>query len=305
MMTESIDSKTRFWLSEVKDALGGSELSETTREELLLGCRLGGYRIGELLGVGSAGVVFEATSDSGEELAVKVMMKPSDDDPRSFSLFKREVGIGRALHHPCVLRTFEAQECGNARFLFMERVRGKTLRDVMTKPLPVGSFLTLFRPLAEGLQAAHFEGVVHRDLKPENVMISDKGDVKILDFGLARWSRHESMTVTNQFKGTIRYCAPEQVTDSKNVDHRCDQFAFGLISFEALTGEFPYEDNAENPMLNLMGRMNQPARRLREVAPQFSSQTESVLDKMLNTDADRRYGDVSLAFASLAHSLQA
>ena len=186
----------------------------------------------------------------------------------------------------------------------MERVKGKTLRELIDRPLSVSVFLRLFRPLAEGLQAAHCVGVVHRDLKPENIMVSTEGAVKILDFGLARWAQGQSVTLTNQFKGTIDYCAPEQVSDSRNADHRCDQYAFGVICFEALTGVLPFDNSSPNAMVNLMKRISSPALKLREVAPHFSEQTEDVVRKMLESDPAKRYGDVSLAFASLAQSLQ-
>jgi eukaryotic-like serine/threonine-protein kinase len=310
----ALDSKTRFLLLEIRETLQASaerrpvagtiESDRIEDESILEGCRLHGYEFGRLLGVGSSGSVFEVINSDGIECAVKVMHKPEEDETNSLSLFKREVGIGQAIDHPAVLKTLEAHEKGRARFLFMERVVGSTLRDVMEKPLAVGLFLRLFRPVAEGLQAAHFHGVVHRDLKPENIMVRADGAVKLLDFGLARWAQGQSLTKTNQFKGTISYCAPEQVTESRTADRACDQFAFGLLCFEALTGRLPYSMANPNPLLNLLERVEQPAQKVREVDSRFSKETESVLAKMLERDPADRYSDVELAFASLAQSLR-
>ncbi len=301
-----LDSKTRFLLREVRESLNPDGVREAFDDSTVLeGCVLEGYTFGRLLGVGSSGTVFEAQGPDGVDCAVKVLLESSGERADQLSLFRREVGIGQAIDHPAVLKTLDAHIRGNACFLFMERVVGSTLRDALGEPLSRDVFLALFRPLSEGLQAAHLQGVVHRDLKPENVMIGSDGGVKILDFGLASWTRARSLTRTTQFKGTISYCAPEQVTESKSASCACDQFALGLVCFEGLTGRLPYDLDEENPLLNLMQRVNQPAMKLREVEPAFSEETQAVLEKMLDREPRKRYSDVQLAFACLAQSLRA
>lgn len=301
----TLESRDRFFLEELRGALGTSNSSSGSSiadDDILEGCQVEGYEIGKLLGVGSAGVVFEARRADGADGAVKVM--PNSADEASLSLFKREVGIGQTLTHPSVLKTWHACEIEQARFVFMERVRGFTLRRMVKEPLKADRFLPLFRPIAEALQSAHAEGIVHRDMKPENVMVSRDGEVKILDFGLARLTKGESVTMTGQIKGTIAYMAPEQAMDSKKVGPACDQFAFGLMCFEALTGVIPYDMSSKNPVVNLMSRLQGKAKSLRSIDASFSEETEAVLAKMLAPDPTERYSSVQLAFASLAQSLR-
>lgn len=296
-----IDSKTRFFLAEVRHWLGGPDQDESA---LLQGCAVGGYRLGALLGVGGSAVVFEATGPDGEERAVKVLPRPSDADTKSLALFKREVEIGRSIEHPAVLKTYHAFDRGSALFVVMERAHGSTLREVLNREkLSVANFLTIFRGIAEGLHAAHLKGVVHRDLKPENIMVYKSSEVKILDFGLARNRSEQTLTETGQFKGTFTYCSPEQVQDSSHVDHLSDQFAFGVMCFEALTGLIPFPIDEGNPLLTLLARVDRPALRLTEVDPFASERAAEVLAKMMAVKPSRRFSGIDLAFSSLAQSL--
>lgn len=312
-----LEGPARFFLSEVRERLTPArgvldrllwrKASEAglRDEDLLDGCRLGGYKFGKLLGVGAAGVVFEATSEEFGPCAVKVMRKPADEAPESMAFFRREVGIGQAIDHPCVLRTYDALEDGSARFLVMERVIGHTLREELGRPLGVEETLSFFEPVAGGLQAAHNVGVIHRDLKPENVMIGNGHQVKILDFGLAKWTRDESLTMTNQFKGTINYCAPEQIVDSKSTTPACDQFALGLMVFEALTANLPYPMESKNPLMNLMERLDRDPARLREYREDLNRETDEVVAKMLSRTPEERFESVESAMAALKAGLRA
>lgn len=274
-------------------------------DELILeGCQLNDYTFGKVLGIGAVGVVFEATSSVFGTCAIKVIRKPKDESAESLAFFRREVGIGQAIDHPCVLRTYDALEDGPARFLVLEKVVGHTLRKELGEPLAADKVLGFFEPVAGGLQAAHDVGVIHRDLKPENVMLGEGCEVKIVDFGLAKWSRDESLTMTNQFKGTIDYCAPEQIVDSKSATSACDQFALGLMIFEGLTARLPYPMESKNPLMNLMERIDRAPTKLREYRSDLSQRAEDVVAKMLARDPEERYQSVKLAVSELRDGLQ-
>ncbi len=232
------------------------------------------------------------------------MRKPADEAPESMAFFRREGGIGQAIDHPCVLRTFDALEDGAARFLVMERVFGHTLRAELGQPLEVEKTLSIFEPVSGGLQAAHKAGVIHRDLKPENVMIGEGEQVKILDFGLAKWTRDDSLTLTNQFKGTIDYCAPEQISDSRSATPACDQFALGMMVFEALTARLPYPMESKNPLLNLMERLDLEPVRLRSYRDELSAEADEVVAKMLSRRPEDRFDSVETAVTVLGTALR-
>jgi serine/threonine-protein kinase len=312
----ALDPQTKAFLLDVRESitaaapkggffsrLVGKGQPALDEETVLSGLKVNGYQIKKVLGQGAAGVVFGATDEEGEEVAIKVIPKPAHKDQDAVALFEREVKIGQKLSHPAVVHTLRTFEFGPAQFVVMERVNGTTLASVLLERLEVAKFLSLFEPLVQGLQAAHDEGVVHRDLKPENVMLSEQGEVKILDFGMARLVQDASVTATGVFKGTIRYTSPEQIQDSKRVGPATDQFSLGLMMFEALTGKFPYELQEKQPMVTLMARVSGQAVNLREVDPEYTEETAGVLAKMLSSEPDRRYGSVSEAFDALKLSL--
>lgn len=274
-------------------------------DSILLGCRVGGHTLGRLIGSGAAGAVFESEHASFGRTAVKVLPKPEDDDQISWGLFEREVMIGQVLDHPAIIKTLEFCKSELALFVFMEFFQGTALDETLEGgPMSGDDFINIFEPLSAGLQAAHDQGVIHRDLKPENILTDGK-NVKILDFGLARWNREEGLTQTNQFKGTINYCSPEQITESRSVGPASDQFAFGLICFLALTGKLPYPMASKNPFVNLMERLNQDAFKLRRMDPSLPEGAEVAVAKMLERDPGDRFDTVVSAFQSLRSALQA
>lgn len=270
-------------------------------DRVLAGLHLKTYALKEFLGQGAAGIVYAATSDNGREVAVKFLPKPTSDDARA--ILEREAKIGQIIDHPAVVKTLESFLFGPARCVVMERVKGVGLEERLRQPVDVETYAALFGPLAEGLDAAHAQGMVHRDLKPENVLITDGGEVKILDFGMARLVQDVSVTTTGTFKGTIRYTAPEQIADSKRAGPECDQFAFAMMSFEALTGELPYDVNEKSPMETIMNRVQYPARALAEVAPMFSAGASEVMARMLSSDPDDRFESVVAGYRALIEAL--
>ena len=308
-----LDPKTESFLSSVREEVKARSksgiLSKLLRKQpaapsdgLLAGAQIEGYTLGDFLGQGAAGIVYSARDGEGREVALKLLPLPPDKD--STALLEREGDIGQTIDHPAVVQTYETFHFGPAQCVAMELVDGCTLFEKVELPMSIDTYLALFRPFAEGLQAAHEVGVVHRDLKPENVLKTDAGVVKILDFGMARRVQDVSVTATGTFKGTVRYASPEQICDSKRASDRADQFAFAMMSFEALTGALPYEVDEKQFMVTLTNRIQNRPKLLSEVAPELPEAATPVMDKMLATEPESRYESVLSGFEALESALK-
>ena len=202
---------------------------------------LGGYRLLEVLGRGGMATTYlaERLAD-GREVALKVPHESGD--PLFRSRFVREGRLGQALHHPRLVRIFEAGEDSGRAFLAMERIPGHTLRveiDQRSERMKVRRALEIVGDIAEGLDYAHTKGVVHRDLKPANIMLKPDGSLKVMDFGIARFDDQPGLTAAGYFFGSPLYAAPEQAKEGET-DHRADLYSLGVIFFELLEGKPPF-----------------------------------------------------------------
>lgn len=207
--------------------------------------QFGAYRIASLLGFGGMGQVFRAhDSKLGRDVAVKFLPPEFARDPDRLARFRREARTLAALNHPHIGAIFGLEEDGDAECLVLELVEGETLRG----PLPVAKALDYACQVAEALEAAHAKGIIHRDLKPSNIKVTPEGQVKLLDFGLAKavWGPDqnpavspaagpEMATVIGHIVGTPGYMSPEQANGAA-VDERTDIWAFGCLLYELLTG---------------------------------------------------------------------
>ena len=229
----------------------------------MTGTKLAHYEITEHLGSGGMGDVYRATdSKLGRRVAIKLLPAAFAADAERLSRFRREAQVLASLNHPNIAQIYGLEESGDTRCIVMELVEGETLQALIARgPIPVEDALRLARQIAEALEAAHEKGIVHRDLKPGNVMLAKDGNVKVLDFGLAKTEESGSnaalqhsptmMTGTNPSNpgvilGTAPYMSPEQAR-GKPVDRRSDIWAFGTVLFEMLAGQraFPGEDLTE------------------------------------------------------------
>ncbi|NOT33024.1 MAG: protein kinase [Candidatus Eisenbacteria bacterium] len=216
--------------------------------------RLGAYEILAPLGAGGMGEVYRARDTRlGREVAVKVLPADMSARPDRLARFEREARSVAALNHPNIVTLFSVEEDRGVRFLTMELVEGSSL-DQHVEPggLPIARVVELGLAIADALTAAHTKGVVHRDLKPANVMVSRKGRIKVLDFGLAKYADSAApletsnaatlpapISLDGQLVGTVPYMAPEQIRGGA-VDARSDLFALGILLYELLVGRRPF-----------------------------------------------------------------
>jgi serine/threonine protein kinase len=208
------------------------------------GTRLGGFEVEGPLGSGGMGEVYRARDLTlGRAVAIKVLPDHLGDDAEVRARFEREARAVAALSHPNILAIHHLGDEAGRWYAVTELLQGQTLGERLRQgPLPLQKQLRIGRAIAEGLSAAHAQGVIHRDLKPDNVFLTHDGRVKILDFGLARWSEEEpepvdghSPTRPGVVVGTAGYLSPEQVR-AEPLDERSDVFALGCLLYEMLTG---------------------------------------------------------------------
>ena len=220
---------------------------------LAAGFRLGPYEIVSPLGVGGMGEVYRARDTRlGRDVALKVLPPEFSRDEERLRRFEGEARSASAVSDPHIVTVFDVGTSGGIAFLATELVEGADLRALLGKPLPLRRAVDLAGQIADGLAAAHEKGIVHRDLKPENVLVARGGLAKIADFGLARLSEvpagndsqlitaDSARTATGLVMGTVAYMSPEQARGER-VDYRSDQFSFGIILAELVSGRNPFK----------------------------------------------------------------
>ncbi|HJW74015.1 MAG TPA: protein kinase [Geothrix sp.] len=248
----------------------------------------GRYRIESLLGMGGMGMVLKAHDQQlDEEVAIKVIRPELGVDAAYLDQLKQEIKLARRITHRHVLRTHDFGEADGIPFVTMEYLKGVTLKQLLDDRgrLPLPMVLRIGRQIAEGLEAAHAEGVVHRDIKPLNVLFDTRGDAKIMDFGLASPVSGHGTTADGQIFGTPRYMAPEQVQGAK-ADPRTDLYALGIMLFELAIGQPPFEDASLTELLRK--QVMAPPPNPRSLAPDLPPAFASLLLRLLAKKMDDR-----------------
>jgi serine/threonine protein kinase len=254
------------------------------------GRRIAGYEVEDELAQGGMGVVYLAQQPSLERRVVlKTLRRDLAEDPTSEERFTREAQAAARVHHPNVVVVYDCFSWRNERFIAQEHVDGKDLASVLGQverfEPRVAAHVAL--ELARGLEEIHAHGIVHRDLKPANVLLGRAGEAKIADFGIALDARGSALTQTGQSMGTPLYMSPEQLRGSR-VDARSDQFSFGVVLYEMLTGKRPYEGETEGEGLveRIEAGRAAPVRRL---APKTPRALARIVEKCLRAKPKRRF----------------
>ncbi len=255
------------------------------------------------------GVVYRAhDTHLDRTVAIKVLPAEAVADPERKRRFVQEARSASALNHPNIIQTYDIDTADGADYIAMEYVQGRTLdRLIGRKGLPLGEVLRYAVQIADGLAAAHAAGIVHRDLKPANIMITDKGVVKVLDFGLAKLVEvapgndpavtlaELPLTAEGAILGTSVYMSPEQA-EGKNVDARSDIFAFGSVLYEMVTGRRAFEGSSRIATLSAI--LQQEPKPVTGLPPEL----EKIIARCLRKDRDRRFqhaADVRVALEEL------
>jgi len=257
--------------------------------EVRAGQPMGAYELDGMLGRGGMATTYRATRASdGSAVALKVPHEGCLADPTFLARFLREGRLGEQLHHPRIVRIFEAAEHEGRPYLAMELLAGRTLKQELraSGAFAVRRALEIAADIAEALDYAHVKGVVHRDLKPENVMLLPDGSVKVMDFGIARLEGQEGLTSSQFFLGTPLYAAPEMI-EPKGIDQRVDLYSLGIILFEMLQGTVPF--SADSPFKVLQMHQREPLPSRAALARQVPEAVWRVVERLCAKSPADRY----------------
>jgi serine/threonine protein kinase len=271
-------------------------------EQLRQGERFEYYRIEAFVVRTCMTTIYRATDlRTGRLVAIKIPHPELECDPTFYSRFQREIAIGKKCSHPGVVQTFDSGDMDQL-CIVMEWVEGKFLREIIAREgkLPAERATRIAIGVCEALEYIHSLGVVHRDLKPENIMVGEGDRTKLIDFGIAASEGMRRLTFSkfSNAMGTPDYISPEQIK-RKHSDGRSDVYALGVILFEMLTGQTPF--NGPNPFAVMNDRLVNDPPSAREINPEISVQMQEILYRAMERDPENRYAGAREFAAALAH----
>jgi serine/threonine protein kinase/Tol biopolymer transport system component len=287
----------------LRDPVGAAAAAVLDQCSPRIGSRIGQYELGARLGKGGMGEVYRARDTKlNRDVAIKVLSAEFTTDRDRLARFEREARLLASLTHPNIGVIHGVEEAGGCRALVLELIEGQTIADLVSRgAVPLERSLTIAVQIAEALDYAHSKGITHRDLKPSNVMVTKSG-VKLLDFGLARFTGRRGhpltevtastaaadtkLTVAGTILGTLHYMAPEQL-EGRDADSRSDIFAFGAVLYELLTGRKAFD--GQNQATVIAAILTATPARASALQPSVPERLDRVIGKCLAKDPDARW----------------
>ena len=264
----------------------------------MIGSTILHYKILEKLGEGGMGVVYLAEDTKlKREVAIKFLPHHISANEEERKRFEIEAQAAASLNHPNIATVYSIENSGDEIFIVMEYIDGVELKDkIKSTPIPINEAINIAIQIVEGLAAAHEKGIVHRDIKSDNIMLTPKGQVKIMDFGLAKVKGASKLTQAGSTVGTAAYMSPEQA-QGEEVDTRSDIFSFGIILYEMLTTHLPFRGEHQAALLySVINEEPQPIARFNE---KVTEDLERIVLKSLAKDRDERYQHIDDMLADL------
>jgi serine/threonine protein kinase/Flp pilus assembly protein TadD len=286
----------------IDDAIEGTAQSIIASVAIKAGTIVGDYEVLKLIGSGGMGEVYRAhDAKLARDVAIKVLPPFLTNDPDRLRRFEQEARAAAALNHPNILSVYQLGVYRGAPYMVSELLEGSTLREQMKRgPMPPRRAIEQGVQIARGLAAAHSKGITHRDLKPENLFVTKDGQVKILDFGLAKLSgtgtgSQSAATEAGRVMGTLGYMSPEQLRGER-VDYRTDFFAFGAILYEMLCGQPAFKKPNAADTISAILNTELPA--ISQLLPTTPPALSRVVHRCLEKNQEQRFQSASdLAFA--------
>ena len=295
--TPALEVVARALASEQSEALAASRTADGDITSQIISH----YRILEKVGAGGMGVVYKAQDlKLGRLVAIKILPEELSLDTAAVQRFQFEARAASALNHPHICTIHEIDEHQGKHFIVMELLEGETLKArIGAQALDNASIVAFAIQMADALEAAHAKNILHRDLKPTNIHLTASGQVKLLDFGLAKLARPQpaddasvlptmtqSMTAPQTILGTLPYMSPEQVL-GREVDQRSDLFSLGVVLYEMSTGCLPFESRTKTELIVKIAQEEPPS--VESLNPRISAGLARIIRKCLEKDRERRY----------------
>ena len=266
------------------------------------------YTIEQLIGLGGMGAVFAASHKfTGKRVALKWMLPELAQDVDAVQRFMREAHAAGRINHPNVVDVYDVGQHQDSYFLVMEYLHGEPLTSALARrDMTSSELLQLMLPAMRGVAAAHRQGVVHRDLKPDNIFLAyeeegSRRDAKVLDFGISKLSNegvvNPRLTKTGAVVGTPYYMSPEQIRGSNQLDKRADVYAFGVILYEALTGQVPFHADTYGALV--LEIATSTPKTPRELVPHLPNELSRIVLRAMAREAAQRYPDIESLIRAL------